>query len=287
MSNQKPINEDEEFELLRKDLLRIVKDIGVIKTIKIKDLKFFEKLENYQQTFPKGEDIKQVIESTSAKLSAYLDKTKKQRFAEFPSIIIHYIEYLRNNGKEYKIIENTRFRVGCLEIQTKPGNATLRILFNQQELIPWTPVMKIEEIQSHVTEALTKLKSKEIPIEILPNMIARIYQKQKSHQDKERKPNAHLVLIKSLHQEMVVELFRQQVMIHKNFNTQIEGVIFPEWAFLYNLDRYRMMLTKLPENKRFFFETGSQAESERIGVTLNGLSANEDYKKFCYLRGTQ
>lgn len=286
MSDQKPINENDEFELLRKDLLRIVKDISAIKTIKSKDPKFLEKLEKYQRTLPKGEDIKQVVESTSVKLSEYLDKTKKQRFTEFPSLINRYVEYLRDNSKEYKIVESTRFRVGCLEIETKPGNGTLRILFNQQELIPWTPVMKLEEIQSYVTEALTKLKSKEISIEILPDMIAKIYQKQKSHQEKERKPNAHLVPIRSLHHEMIVELFRQRIMDHKNFNTQIEGVIFPEWAFLYNLDRYRMLLTKLPENKRFFFETGSQAESERIGVTLNGLSANEDYKKFCYLRGS-
>ena len=57
----------------------------------------------------------------------------------------------------------------------------------------------------------------------------------------------------------------------------------PRWTFLYNLDRYRALGAAVPEARRLGYQTGSQQESRTIGVVVNGLDAQQDYKTMCYI----
>ena len=57
----------------------------------------------------------------------------------------------------------------------------------------------------------------------------------------------------------------------------------PKWAFLYNLDRYRQLGSTAGE-ERLTFETGSQQDQVNgLGMTLNGLSQEQEYKVCCWV----
>ena len=60
----------------------------------------------------------------------------------------------------------------------------------------------------------------------------------------------------------------------------------PSWALLYNTDRYRASGSQVSHAQRLRFETGSQRETAKIGVTLNGLDSSRQYETLCYVRRT-
>lgn len=276
---------DNDFEMIKKDLLKIDKKISAIRFIKPKDPKFLEKLESYQKTLPRGDEVGPILDEVSKKLKSYIESSNKNRLTFFRPLINQYIESLQGKNISYRIVDNTLFRVGCLEIETQPEKGNIRILFNKNTIFPWTPVREMNDIESSVQASHAKLKEVEVSLDEFSRMLFYAYQKVRAKQEKERKPNPGFVMLKSLHSEILVELFKLQLKGKKSLNVKMKDIFFPDWAFLYNLDLYRAKLSQIPEEKRLLFETGSQAETEKYGVVLNGLSAQSEYKKFCYIRG--
>jgi len=266
-------------------MLKIDKKISAIRFIKQKDPKFLEKLESYQKTLPRGAEIGPILDEVSNKLKSYIESSNKNRLSFFRPLINQYINSLQGRNIVYRIIDNTLFRVGCLEIETQPEKGNIRILFNKNTILPWTPVREMNDIESSIQAAHAKLKEMEVPLDEFSRMVHYAYQKVRARQEKERKPNPDYVMLKSLHSEILVELFKRQLKGKKSLNVKMKDIFFPDWAFLYNLDLYRAKLSQIPEEKRLLFETGSQSETEKYGVVLNGLTAQSEYKKFCYLRG--
>jgi hypothetical protein len=64
---------------------------------------------------------------------------------------------------------------------------------------------------------------------------------------------------------------------------KLSYVEFPQWAFLYNLDRYRSLSSNIPRETRLVVQTGSQQETQRFGMITDGLDARQDYKVVCYV----
>lgn len=283
--NDKTSPSDPELEIIKKDLSEIVKKIGAIRYFKSQDPKFLDKLDAYQKSLPKGSDIGALIDEISLKLKNYIDEKNKSRATYFQPLINQFLESLRAKEMDYRIIENTLFRVGCFEMETQPATATIRISFDKNIILPWRPVQNLGDIESCFQECTKKLKATEIPLDNFSTMLYQGYRRLRSKQEKERKPNPQFVLLRNLHEEILIELFRLQVKGKKNLNVKFKEIFFPEWAFQYNLERYRSQMSEIPKEKRLLFETGSQADTERFGIVLNGLSAQSDYKKFCYVRG--
>ena len=284
MTDKSPLS-DAELELMKKDLLKVDKKIAGIRYIKPQDPKFLDKLDVYQKSLPKGSDIGSLIDDISLKLKEYIEEKNKVRLISFRPLINTFLESLQSKNKDYRIIENTAFRVDCFEMEIQPANGSIRLLFDKNVIMSWKPVQTINDIELCFQESIKKLNDAEISIDTFSSMMYQGYQRIRIKQEKERKPNSQFVLLKALHEEIIIELFRSQVKGKKNLNVKFKEIFFPEWAFQYNLERYRAQLMKIPEEKRLLFETGSQADTERFGVVLNGLSPQSDYKKFCYVRG--
>lgn len=282
--NDKTTSSDAEFDVMKKDLLKIDKKISAIRYIKPQDPKFLDKLDAYQKSLPKGEDIGAFIDDISSKLNIYIEDKNQFRRANFRPLINEFLESLQSKNMDFRIIENTLYRVGCFEMETQPHNGNIRISFDKNVIMPWKPVESIADIDACFLECTKKIKDQEIPIEQFSTMLHQAYKRIQARQVKERKPNPEFVLLKSLHEEILIELFRFQVKGKKNLNVKFKEIFFPIWAFQYNLERYREHLSEVPEERRLLFETGSQADTEKYGIVLNGLSAKSDYKKFCYIR---
>jgi len=282
--NDKTSPSDPDLEIIKKDLLKIDKKIAAIRYIKSQDPKFLDKLDAYQKSLPKGSDIGALIDEISLKLKNTSMKNQ-YRAKYFQPLINQFLESLRAKKMDYRTIENTLFRVGWFEMETQPATATIQISFDKNVILPWRPVQNLEDIESCFQECTKKLKDTEIPLDNFSTMLYQGYRRLRAKQEKERKPNPQFVLLRTLHEEILIELFRLQVKGKKNLNAKFKEIFFPEWAFQYNLERYRSQMSEIPEEQRLLFETGSQADTERFGIVLNGLSAQSDYKKFCYIRG--
>ncbi|SET02466.1 hypothetical protein SAMN04488587_2009 [Methanococcoides vulcani] len=285
MNSNANLNELEEFNLIKKEALRLSKSFEDVKKINPKDAEFIENLEKYHKKIPKGEDVKRSVEEIGRRMEQFIEKSKQQRSISFPRTFNKYLQSLNETPKRYQIIDTTIVRVGCLQIETKPEIAKIRFLFNKIVLIPWKPVVTVEDVNKYEIEALDKLKSAEIPEDILADIFLRAYKNIRYTREKTNKANPSLVPINDLYSETLVELFRQQIIGRKKFNTKLKEIYLPDWAFVYNLDRYRHMYHSLPDEKRLSFEIGSQSETEKIGVVLNGLDPKSVYKKICYVSG--
>lgn len=279
------LNELKEFDIIKKEVLRLSKSFEDIKKINPKNTEFIENLEKYHKKIPKGEDVEKSVGEINTRIEKFIEQSKQQRTKSFPRTFNKYVQSLNEIQKIYQIIDTTIVRVGCLQIETKPEIAKIRFLFNKIVLIPWKPVETAEDIVKYEKEALDKLKSVEIPEEILADVFIKAYQNTRNAREKTNKTNSSRVPINDLHAETLVELFRQQIVGRKKFNMKLKEIYLPDWAFVYNLDRYRHLSNSLPDEKRLFFETGSQSETKKMGVVLNGLDPNSIYKKFCYVSG--
>jgi hypothetical protein len=278
---EKREEETEIFETIKKDLIRIAGTIGAIRSIKIQDL---DKLEKYVQTIPNGDEIKSTLDSCSANLQGYINIAKKNRLSSFQPLINSFLESLSREQKDLKIIENNLFRVGCLEVETKPETGRIRVSFNENILIPWRPITNSAEIESALSDARKKLLDTRIEPERFPDFLFNAYKKVRILRERQGERNSDLVPIRSLHSEVILELFQYDLQSRKNFDAKFSEIYYPFWAFQYNLDKYRSSADKVPPEKRLFFEQGDQTDTGKMGVVLNGLTANSLYKDFCYLR---
>ena len=284
--DEKTISESENFEPIKKDLLRVATSIGGIRQIKIQDPKYLDKLDKYQKSLPKGEDIRITLDTCSNNLRAYIDTAKKTRVSSFQPLINKYLESLNKEQKDCRVIENNLFRVGCLEIETKSENASIKVSFNQNILIPWRPVTTQNDIESALGDAYKKLKETQIDTTIFPDLLLNAYKKIRLIQERDGQRNSDMIPIRSLHGEVILGLFQHELKSRKNYDTRFKEIYYPLWAFQYNLDKYRSSIETIPMEKRLSFEQGTQSDTGKFGIILNGLTANSDYKEFCYLRSS-
>jgi hypothetical protein len=75
---------NEDFDLIKKDIQRIVKSINGILFIKPNDPHFQSKLEKYGQSLPKGGDLEKPIDTVKARIKEYINNVNNVRLANFP-----------------------------------------------------------------------------------------------------------------------------------------------------------------------------------------------------------
>ena len=285
MEQESGFNPEKEFESIKKDFSRIFQPLMDIKSIKVKDPDYDDRLKKILNRLPKGDDLKKPYDEIVQRLKDFINKSEKYSKDSFARSKTEYLQNLNKKGTPYRTIDTNFFRVGILEIETKAETAQIRILFNRAVVLTWKVMKSAEEIEQYVTLALNTINQCKIDEKQLPIIIKNAYERIKNKQEQSKRMNAHLVLIKSLHKEIIKELFYQQIRNKTSFNTKIKEIYFPDWAFLYNLDLYRSLLSSVAAEYQLVFETGSQTQTERDGVILNGLSPTSEFKKFCFLKG--
>jgi hypothetical protein len=61
----------------------------------------------------------------------------------------------------------------------------------------------------------------------------------------------------------------------------------PLWAFLYNIDRYRVLAGEAVSPRLGFQSCAMREVQDGRGVTINGLDAAGDYRRVCYVTGPE
>jgi hypothetical protein len=285
MNNISFFDENESLALIKKEIIKLMKLFGDIKKIDTNDERSLEKLEKCLQKFPVSSELITQIEVIRSNLDNHIRESKRLRVKNFNSIFNEYLNHLQKSQRTYRLIDKNTLRIEMLELKTDPNRASIRFLFNKKELMPWKNVINTDDIVRYEGECCKMLINIEIPEKEIVDIFYRAYLNALRTKRGEKSTNSSFIQIKELYEEVQIELFRQKLSLKNLGSSKTITISFPMWAFLYNLDCYRKM-HNISDKNRLFFETGSQIETKKNGVVLNGLDPKSDYKMFCYVRGS-
>ena len=267
-------------ELLKsfKGSFKFINSIGNIKPGKADSI---EKLEKVVKEIPAPEVLVQALEENITLLKKFIEQAKALRINNFSRYEAEYLKELKVEGKPVRESSNG-WRIGKLEIKVKPDLCKVRVLYNNEVLINWTPVNSKDDFILLETKANSMLEHKAIGENDLVDIFWEAYRQAVFHRSD--KSNTILVPIRDFYKEVQIALFRKMLEGKKTSTKRVKHLEFPIWAFLYNLDIYRSMGAKIPENKKISLQTGSMQEtSQGKGLVVNGLTPHDEYKVMCYV----
>ncbi|MCC4766556.1 hypothetical protein FXW07_07980 [Methanosarcina sp. DH1] len=276
-------DEKESFNFIKNKFSKIEKMVSDFKKINFNDADSIEKLEKYIQKIPELSDLNLYFEDLKKELQTHVVEAKRVRSNNFRKAFNDYINWIQEEKRPYRIMDKDILRVGVLEVQTNPKDYSVSFFFNKQILMSGKKIRSEDGIIKYEQECLEMLKKAEIPEKDIENIFYNAYGSALRAKKKKSTYNHNFVPIIQFYKNIQIELFKNQLENKKpGSNISIE---FPVWALLYNLDIYRKM-KNISDEKRIFFETGNQAETQKNGVVLNGLDPHSNYKMFCYIRGS-
>lgn len=284
MNGNKNFNEKESLNILKKNVSKFMKKFDEVIKIDPNDEDSIEKIEKILQNFPVSSDLATQIEAIRSALDIHIQESRRIRAENFNSVFNEYLNNLQKSQRPYRLVDKNTLRVEMLQLQTDPKRASIQFLFNKRELMPWKHVVCSNDIVRYENECIGMLKKSEVPEKNIGDIFYRAYLNALRKKRSEKNTHPDFIQIVDFYEEVQIELFRQQLHTKKSGDNGIT-ISFPIWAFLYNVDRYRKM-RNVPDKSRLIFETGSQTETKKNGVVLNGLDPKSDYKMFCYMRGS-
>lgn len=246
-------------------------------------LKPLSRLSALKATSPSAlEDFEKALETTppysGAAYDAFLDECRRavqeerqRRQASFTRSVASFVNHLRGSGTDVREVDG--WRVGPLQLEMRPDRTQVRFLFDREPVVEWRSIASPDDVNDAYEDALTSLSEAELDVAVIAESLVDAYVHLSRRESRVR--------IRDAYPELRVGLLRQQ--LRGKPERTIKEFALPYWAFLYNLDRYRAAASSIPADQRLAFTTGSQAESAKFGVTLNGLRTSDDYRTYCFL----
>ncbi|MEW5817138.1 MAG: hypothetical protein AB1798_17300, partial [Spirochaetota bacterium] len=276
------INEKTGLRSLRNDFSKIINMLNAITKVTPGRVDSLDKIEAALKNLPAGDTLGKLIDELRERTHTFLNEARRARALSFKRFEADFIIAAKEQKKYIREMDQG-WRVGALEIQVKRELSQIRLLYNKETVIGWQPVGNREDIDKAEERALAMLKGAELPANMLVEIFWDAYEQVKESRKKAGEAYGQLVPILDFYREVRLALIRYQLK-GKKPDKKLSYAEFPRWAFLYNLDRYRLLVSAIPEEKRLGFQTGSQGDvSSGMGVVINGLDAREDYKVICYV----
>jgi len=229
---------------------------------------------------PSGESLSRRVEELRKIAGEAVLKARMERTINFRRIEGDFVRTLEDQGALLREIRNDGWRIGPLELQVKPEQAQCRWLYNHEQIVGWTAVAQASDLQESNKRALSLLSKQAIEMKLLVESIRNAYESCARRQGSNVSVSHVLVSLDDLYREFRVELFRRDMA--KASDGKPTHPEFPKWAFLHNLDRYTEAMSAVFSGRRISFQTGSQQESQKLGMAINGLDAINDYHVVCY-----
>lgn len=232
-----------------------------------------EKLERVIATLPDNATVVSTLDEIREKSDHLLKEARAARSEKFKRIEADFVTEARRQGEPVKELESG-WRVGEFEIQLRREQARIRIMYNREPLQDWSPIGSREHFDALITKARAKLEKAALGNNQLIDLLWTNYQALSAAPGK---TGTRVRLID------IYRAVREQLSQRGgNPDSLRQNPALSKWAFLYNLDRYRRLGSSVPSQRRLVFETGSQRETARSGMVLNGLDASDDYRVFCW-----
>ena len=271
----------ETLPLLQAEFRRLAGPLTALAKVRPGDPKALERLDAALRRLPAGELLGQELDQLRERATRFLDEARRARVAAFRPLEAEYVRAAREQGKQLRERANG-WRIDMLALELQREQARARFLYNREVLVSWSPVGSAEDLARLEERARAMLEKAAYPDDMLREVFWNAYERERARRQQGRKGRPETVPILDFYRAVRVALVDYELADDKPDKKLRYGEL-PRWAFLYNLDRYRSLAAGAPEAQRLGLQTGSQQESRTIGVVVNGLDAQQDYKTMCYI----
>ncbi len=266
---------------LQAEFRRFVGPLAAFTKVKASDPRALERFDAALKRLPPGETLGQALDELRERAARALEDARRERIAAFRPLEVEYVRAAREAGKSLRERANG-WRVDMLELQLQREQARARFFYNREALVPWSPIGGPEDLANLEERARGLLGRAAYPDEMLTTVFWDAYEGERARRRAADRPRPETVPLLDFYRGVRVALVRYELEEQAPDKKLRYGEL-PRWAFLYNLDRYRALGTAVPEERRLGLQTGSQQESRTIGVVVNGLDAQQDYKTMCFI----
>ena len=266
---------------------KLVAPLAAVTKVKPADPKALERLDAALRRLPPGETLGRAVDELRERAAQALHQARRERIAAFGPIEADFVRAAREGQKQLRERTNG-WRIDMLELQLQREQARARFLYNREVLVAWSPVSTPDDL-ARLEERARLMLQKTVaayPDELLVQVFWQAYEHERARRRGTGRARPEAVPILDFYRGLRVTLVRHELE-EQQPDKKLRYAELPRWAFLYNLDRYRALGSAVPEARRLGLQTGSQQESRSIGVVVNGLDAQQDYKTMCFIVPTQ
>lgn len=275
------------LKALCRDAAAVVKPLESLAKLKTKDKDVLLALRKALAAVSKGEQLASAVDELKERGERLLADATKARAEAFRRVEAGFIRATKQRGEVAREVGQETWRVGLLELQVRRAEAKARVLYNRESLGAWQSIGSSEDLEELTTGGMRSLEAAAIPAIEFADALWEAYEFLKRQRPQEP-GGAVRIPLRELYRETRVVLVRQELKTGKPDHKLVRWVDVPLWAFLHNLDLYRKSLVNVPSDRRLALETGSQQDHQRgLGLILNGLDPDSDYKSYCYAYATQ
>lgn len=268
----------EELRQIKKHLRDICKDINYFLKADLKspgNIGPFEKRLNKFSPDILYQDLEQWKNNTIELFKKV--RTKQQE--KFSYHVAEFIRMQRNGNVPLKELHNA-WRVNHLKMTLKSEISSIKFSYNDQTVLDWKIISSAAEIEKFYDQSCNLLDKHLLPTELLADLFCYAYEHICLLRHNAQKGILPSIPVKDFYLETQIELFRARLLSKK---VKVEKL--PQWAFLYNLDRYLDDYKNIPQDKKISVLTGSQYEIQKgMGMVINGLNPLGEYKTVCYVK---
>jgi hypothetical protein len=266
-----------ELMALQRDAATLLRGLEGVARIKAQSPSALDDLEKALRDLPTAEAMAKGLEEVRHRGAGLLEQSGKTTRRDFLAIEAAFI---RDQQAANVAVRETHqgWRVGSLEMETRTDRSRVRFRYNQAELLDWSTVRSKTNLEALLQKARGMLEGSKLRADLFAQALSEAFEYCKLN----KKSRGDLVAIRDIYPELRLALMRHE--LGRRPEKVLKNAAFPSWAFLYNLDLYRNESSPISADKRLAFTTGSQSDTAKIGVVLNGLHADQEYKVFCFVQ---
>ncbi len=281
--SDRPASSSEVVKSVQLEAKRLVKALEPLAAVRPGRADTLDALTAAVKKLPAGEEFAAAVEKLRATAEEAISAIQEERQEGFGRCVAAYIGRAREAGTPISEA-SSGWRVGPLLIELDHASARARACYNHEVVVGWNPVSSADDLQALEQQALKALESKAIPEASLPELFLSAYRNAPS-----RAEASPTVPIDDFLMQLRVELFRQQLAGRPDRRVAATAlaVDMPLWAFLYNIDRYRALPVRDGQPRLGFQSCAMRETQQGHGVTINGLRPTDDYRRVCYVTGTE
>lgn len=273
----------EAIKQIRADARRLIKVLDAFATVKPGRADTLDVLAAALKKLPSADEIRADVSALESKVKAVMEAIRAERQEGFGRSVAAFVRTARGEGKSVRET-SSGWRIGPLNVELDQPQAQARVLYNHEVVIKWSPVSAPEDLSDLEAQALKALEGKAIPDAALVDVMHKAFRNAPS-----RKASGSIVPVEEFLMQLRLELFAHQLAGKPDRRLPASALAadMPQWAFLYNIDRYRARPSQ-PGSPRLGFQTCAMREAqEGKGVTVNGMDAADDYRSICYVTGPE
>lgn len=268
-----------ELKRLQAEAKQLGKALDAIAKAKLSNPAGIEHFSKAMDTMPPPETWAAAVADFRTRAARALEAVASARREGFKRYETEFIRSRQGAGVPVSEVDKG-WRVGPVQLELRREAAQARALYNREEVVKWRPIGSSEDLAKLEGDALKALEKWRLKNQQLADVFAAAAA-EALRRRAGKNGSSRAVPIKEFLAEVRLELARLELQGGK-FGKKIPAE-FPPFAMLYNLDVYRGLGSSVPGNRRVAFESGSQAEQSRnLGVVINGLRPQDQYKVACY-----